>query len=113
MTTPESPTDSAAQAGHDMQSRMQVLLDASHEAGIGIDDTGLVTDWNRQAELLFGWYRNEVLGRSLAQLLIPERLRAAHHKAWRISTTPAKGRIWIVAWRCRRCIAMAARSRSK
>jgi PAS domain-containing protein len=63
---------------HTMQARMQVLLDASHEAGIGMDDGGRITDWNRQAELLFGWRRQEVLGQPLAPLLIPAVSGPAH-----------------------------------
>lgn len=31
-----------------------------------------ITDWNRQAEEIFGWSRSEVLGRNFLELLIPE-----------------------------------------
>jgi diguanylate cyclase (GGDEF)-like protein/PAS domain S-box-containing protein len=71
--------DSAPRIEHDLQRRMQVLLDASHEAGTGIDDAGFITDWNRQAELLFGWRREEIFGESLALILIPSRFHASHY----------------------------------
>ncbi len=33
----------------------------------------VLTEWNRQAELLFGWSRDEVLGRPVTDFLVPER----------------------------------------
>jgi PAS domain S-box-containing protein len=35
-----------------------------------MDDDGLVTDWNRGDELIFGWTRSEVLGRRLSDTII-------------------------------------------
>ncbi|HTV12373.1 MAG TPA: EAL domain-containing protein [Acidimicrobiales bacterium] len=40
-------------------------LEASQDAFIGVDERGLVTDWNPAAELLFGWFRDEMLGEPL------------------------------------------------
>src|SRR4029079_7238826 len=37
-----------------------------------------VVEWNRQAELTFGWTRVETMGQQLAGLIIPERYRARH-----------------------------------
>ena len=34
-----------------------------------------ITDWNRRAEQMFGWTREEVLGRNFFHFLIPERAR--------------------------------------
>ncbi|MCA9080105.1 MAG: PAS domain S-box protein [Planctomycetaceae bacterium] len=48
------------------------------DAVIGMDEAGLVTAWNRQAEKVFGWRREEVLGKPVAELIIPERYREAH-----------------------------------
>ncbi len=54
------------------------LLDAAHDAFIGIDAQGVVTDWNRAAEKTFGWTRQETLGATLTDTIIPERLHGAH-----------------------------------
>ena len=43
---------------------------------MGVD--GVVVDWNHQAEVIFGWRRDEAVGRSLAELVIPEPFREAH-----------------------------------
>ena len=48
-----------------------------------MDAEGVVTDWNPQAERTFGYSRAEAIGRVLAELIIPERLRAAHEEGLR------------------------------
>jgi diguanylate cyclase (GGDEF)-like protein/PAS domain S-box-containing protein len=59
-----------------LESRIQHLLDLSRDAFVETDGAGVLTEWNRQAELLFGWSRDEVLGRPLVEFLVPERHRA-------------------------------------
>ena len=44
----------------------------------GQDQT--IIDWNRQAEITFGWSKNEVLGRTLAEIIIPAEYRQAHQR---------------------------------
>src|SRR6266513_6495630 len=39
---------------------------------------GRMIGWNPQAEALFGWSRDEVIGKALGDLIVPERLRARH-----------------------------------
>lgn len=55
--------------------RIQAILESAPDPFVGIDFQGLVTDWNPQAEALFGWRRDEVLGRPLVEVLIPQRFR--------------------------------------
>jgi PAS domain S-box-containing protein len=59
------------------------ILESAHDAFVSIDTAGRVTFWNRAAEETFGWSRDEVLGRSLAELIIPERFRDAHRRGLR------------------------------
>jgi diguanylate cyclase (GGDEF)-like protein/PAS domain S-box-containing protein len=54
-------------------SRIQHLLDLSRDAFVETDARAVLTEWNRQAELLFGWSRDEVLGRAVTEFLVPER----------------------------------------
>jgi PAS domain S-box-containing protein len=54
------------------------LFDAALDAVIGMDASGMVVAWNRQAETIFGWSREEALDQVLADLIIPAPLRAAH-----------------------------------
>jgi len=53
--------------------RIQHLLDLSRDAFVETDAQSVLTEWNRQAELLFGWSRDEVLGRPVTEFLVPER----------------------------------------
>jgi PAS domain S-box-containing protein len=48
------------------------LLDTVDAAVIALDADGLVTSWNRGAELLYGWAQDEVIGREAGALLRPE-----------------------------------------
>ena len=56
--------------------RFQRLLDLSRDAFVETDAQSVLTEWNRQAELLFGWSRDEVLGRPVTEFLVPERYRS-------------------------------------
>ena len=50
------------------------ILELAHESFISVDSAGLIRQWNRQAELDFGWSREEALGRSVVELIIPGHL---------------------------------------
>jgi|GEM_PF-757103 len=54
------------------------ILESAHDAFVAIDADGLVTDWNPHAQTLFGWSRDEAVGRELAGLIVPQQDRAAH-----------------------------------
>ena len=41
---------------------------------------GKIINWNPKAESLLGWKQNEVLGKLLSEIIIPERFREAHKK---------------------------------
>ncbi len=41
---------------------------------------GLIAEWNRQAEITFGWPRAEAVGRVLSETIIPPQLREAHSR---------------------------------
>jgi PAS domain S-box-containing protein len=63
--------------------RIQTILESAPDPFIGVDFCGRITDWNPRAEALFGWRRDEVLGRQLTEVLIPQRFRASAEKALR------------------------------
>jgi PAS domain S-box-containing protein len=59
------------------------LLENSLEVFIVIDEQDRILEWNKQAVQTFGWTKGEVLGRQLAEFIVPERLRQAHIDAIR------------------------------
>jgi len=65
------------------EKRTRLILDTALDAVITIDEQGRVTGWNTQAERTFGWSREDVIGRVLAETIIPPRYRAAHEEGLR------------------------------
>ncbi|HZV67119.1 MAG TPA: response regulator, partial [Telluria sp.] len=53
-------------------------LEQAPDAFVSTDSEGVITEWNVRAERTFGWSRQEALGRNIAELLVPERLRSEH-----------------------------------
>jgi PAS domain S-box-containing protein len=61
----------------------RLIMDSALDAIICIDRTGHITTWNPQAEKIFGWKQQEVLGRLLSETIIPFQYRAAHEAGLR------------------------------
>lgn len=57
------------------------VVEASPDAKIVIDGEGVVVVFNAQAELLFGYHRDDVLGQKI-EMLLPDTTRNDHSK-WR------------------------------
>ena len=58
--------------------RMRLIIDTALDAVIAINSQGEITEWNPQAEIIFGWSHQEAIGRALADLIIPRQYRDAH-----------------------------------
>ena len=71
------------------------ILDQSGDAIIFANNAGIVQIWNQAAVSLFGYSPKEAIGASM-DLIIPEKLRAAHwtgfHRAMETGMTRLKGR---------------------
>lgn len=59
---------------------VRLVLETVLDAVVVMDAAGTVSDWNDRATELFGWSREDVLGRPMAELIIPERYREAHRR---------------------------------
>jgi len=60
---------------------INTIIETASEAFIGMDLDGIVTDWNTQAERMFGWRRHEAIGRPLADLTVPARYHDSLRRA--------------------------------
>lgn len=58
------------------------ILDSSPDCVIAIDHDGRITEFNPSAEQTFGHRRSDVLGRHLADVIIPSWLRERHRKGF-------------------------------
>jgi PAS domain S-box-containing protein len=62
------------------EARTRLIVETALDAVIGIDRDGAITEWNSQARKIFGWTREEALGRQVEETIMPERYRAAHKR---------------------------------
>ena len=78
------------------EARLSSILKHAPDAFVSIDASGAITEWNRQAERTFGWTKEEALGKSLPEVLIPGAQRRAHttgfHEFVRTGTGPVVDR---------------------
>jgi PAS domain S-box-containing protein len=58
--------------------KLRMVAETASDAFVGMDGYGRITDWNHQAEATFGWRHQEVVGRGLADTIIPPQYREAH-----------------------------------
>lgn len=61
------------------EARKTAVFESSLDAITTMDHAGKVVDWNASAERMFGYSREQAVGRDLAELIIPHRLRQAHY----------------------------------
>ncbi len=62
------------------EKRIRLIIESSINAIVIMDSYGIITDWNRRAEKMFGWSCQEAIGQRLAELIIPERFHKAHRE---------------------------------
>jgi len=65
------------------EERNQLIVETALDGVITINHQGFITGWNSHAEKLFGWPRADVLGRDLAEIIIPDRVRDQHRSGMR------------------------------
>ncbi len=56
----------------EQQARLAAIVESSNDAIIGTDLRGEISTWNAGAEKLFGYSAEQAVGRSIAQLLVPQ-----------------------------------------
>jgi PAS domain S-box-containing protein len=65
---------------HSNEARLRAMIDSSLDAVVAMDQQGLITEWNKQAENIFGWRHEEALGKPLKEMIVPAVHRAAHER---------------------------------
>jgi two-component system, sensor histidine kinase and response regulator len=69
------------------------IVETALDAVINMDSAGNITGWNSQAQATFGWTSQEILGRSLAETVIPTKDREPHHRGLRKYLESGESRI--------------------
>src|SRR5947199_7145933 len=63
-----------------LEALSRTFLDSALDCIITMDATGRVQEFNPASERVFGFTRNEAVGKELAELIIPPRLRERHRE---------------------------------
>ena len=69
----------------------QAILSASLDSVITIDENGTVIDYNEASEHIFGWHHDEIVGKDMAEYIIPSEMRDAHNKGIHHYLTSGEG----------------------
>jgi PAS domain S-box-containing protein len=72
---------------------LHLILETALDAVVVMKPDGVVADWNDRAVGVFGWAREEAVGRIMADLIIPERYREAHRNGLRRYLESGKGEV--------------------
>ncbi len=70
----------AERALRESEAYARAVVDCALDAVIGIDHEGRVVEFNPAAERLFGYSREEAVGRELAALIVPPQLQERHRR---------------------------------
>ena len=77
----------------DAAALLNAVFDAAFDCIITMDADGMVVDVNRAAEETFGYTAVEMVGRELAELIIPPELRDAHRRGVERYVATGEGRM--------------------
>jgi len=69
VTRDSSERKRAEQALVDSERKARAIVDTALDGFVQIDSTGVICDWNAQAERIFGWSRREAIGKAFDELL--------------------------------------------
>ena len=62
------------------EARRAAMMDVALDCIVTIDHTGVITEFNPAAERTFGYTREQAVGQSMSELIVPPSLREGHRK---------------------------------
>lgn len=71
----------------------RLIMNSSLDAIVMINDKGEIVFWNPQAEKTFGWKKSEARGRNLADIMIPQKFKAAHNNGMQHFNATGQGNV--------------------
>ena len=81
----------AEQKLKESEGQLQTIFDEAPDALIVINEEGNILRWNPQAEKIFGWKMQEVLGKPMKDFIIPEQYLEGHKKGFEHFLATAEG----------------------
>lgn len=61
-----------------LEETRRLIMNSALDAIVGMDTRGRISIWTPRAEQIFGWKEKEVLGKLVAETIIPEKYREKH-----------------------------------
>jgi PAS domain S-box-containing protein len=83
----------AEEAVRESESRKAAILESALDCIISMDHRGQIIEWNPAAERVFGHAREDVLGRQLADVIVPPSFRDRHRRGLARYVATGEGRI--------------------
>ncbi len=74
----DSERREAEQALRQSELRTRAILTSALDAIVTIDEESVIVDWNPHAEVVFGWSRDEAIGKTVYETLIPPSDQEVH-----------------------------------
>lgn len=80
ISTLQSGRNAAERISRENEKKLRSVVDGALDAILTIDDAGRLVEFNPAAERMFGYQRDQVLGKVISEIIIPPRLRKAHEE---------------------------------
>jgi len=61
------------------EARARAVVETAFDAIVTVDEAGLIVEFNAAASRIFGYSREQVIGRQVSETIIPEHRRSDHH----------------------------------
>jgi len=83
ISTLQSGRNVAERISRENEKKLRSVIDGALDAILTIDNAGRLVEFNPAAERMFGYQRQQVLGRTLSEIIVPPRLRKSHEDGYK------------------------------
>ena len=73
------------------ETKLRLIIDTALDAVVTMDAAGNIAEWNKNAEHIFGYTHDEVIGKRMRELIMPQRYRELHTKGMKHFLAGGKG----------------------
>jgi PAS domain S-box-containing protein len=75
------------------EERLRLIINTALDAVVTMNAKGLITNWNSEAERIFGWSSQEALGRRLPEVIMPRCLREEYERGLQCFLDTGEGKM--------------------
>ena len=81
------------EALREREEQIQAIFRNAPDAVVVVDNYGNIIRWNPEAEKLFGWAKEETIGKTLNEIIVPPRYSASHIKGMQVFRDTGQSKI--------------------